>query len=47
MLNYELYMKKIFFISLLFFLLNNAAFGKELKIECTIKKTDEKETFTT
>ena len=38
-------MKKIFFISLLFFLLNNTAFGKELKIECTIKKTDEKGNF--
>ena len=38
-------MKKIFFISLLFFLLNNAAFGKELKIECTVKKIDEKGNF--
>ncbi len=38
-------MKKIFFISLLFFLLNNAAFAKELKIECTVKKTDEKGNF--
>ena len=38
-------MKKIFFISLLFFLLNNTAFGKELKIECTVKKIDEKGNF--
>ena len=38
-------MKKIFFISLLFFLLNNTAFGRELKIECTIKKVDEKGNF--
>ncbi len=38
-------MKKIFFISLLFFLLNNTAFGKELKIECTVKKVDEKGNF--
>ena len=38
-------MKKIFFISLLFILLNNTAFGKEIKIECTIKKVDEKGNF--
>ncbi len=38
-------MKKIFFISLLFFLLNNTAFGRDLKIECTVKKVDEKGNF--
>ena len=38
-------MKKILIISLLFFLLNNMAFGKELKIECTVKKIDEKGNF--
>ena len=35
-------MKKIFFLSFMFLVLNNAAFGKELKIECTVKKIDEK-----
>ncbi len=38
-------MKKIFFLSLLLLLLNNTAFGKELKIECTVKKIDEKGNF--
>ena len=38
-------MKKIFFISLLFFLLNNTAFGEILKIECTVKDIDEKGKF--
>ena len=38
-------MKKIFFLSFVFLLLNNTAFGKELKIECTVKKTDEKGNF--
>ena len=38
-------MKKFFLISFVFFLLNNTAFGKELKIECTVKKTDEKGNF--
>ena len=45
MLNYEFSMKKLFFIFLIFFLFNNTAFGKELKIECTVKKTDEKGNF--
>ena len=38
-------MKKLFFIFLIFFLFNNTAFVKELKIECTVKKTDEKGNF--
>ena len=38
-------MKKIFFLSFVFLLLNNTAFGKELKIECTVKKIDEKGNF--
>ena len=38
-------MKKIFFLSFVFLLLNNKAFGKELKIECTVKKIDEKGNF--
>ena len=45
MLNYEFSMKKLFFIFLIFFLFNKTAFGKELKIECTVKKTDEKGNF--
>ena len=35
-------MKKILFITLLFFLLNNKVFGETLKIECTVKYIDEK-----
>ena len=38
-------MKKIFFLFLLLFLFNNSAFAKELKIECTVKKIDEKGNF--
>ena len=38
-------MRKIFFISFVFLLLNNFANAKELKIECTVKKTDEKGNF--
>ena len=38
-------MRKIFFISFVFLLLNNIANAKELKIECTVKKTDEKGNF--
>tara|TARA_A100001234_G_scaffold218248_1_gene226911 strand:+ start:171 stop:635 length:465 start_codon:yes stop_codon:yes gene_type:complete len=38
-------MKKLFFIFLIFFLFNKTALGKELKIECTVKKTDEKGNF--
>ena len=38
-------MKKIFFLSFVFLLLNSKAFGKELKIECTVKKIDEKGNF--
>ena len=38
-------MRKIFFISFVFLLLNNIAIAKELKIECTVKKTDEKGNF--
>ena len=38
-------MKKIFFITLLLFLFNNSAFAKELKIECTVKKIDDKGKF--
>lgn len=38
-------MKKIFFISFIFILLNNTAFGKELKIECAVKNVDEKGNF--
>ena len=35
-------MKKILFITLLFFLLNNKVFGETLKIECTVKYIDER-----
>ena len=38
-------MKILSFIILLFFILNNTAFSKELKIECTVKKIDEKGNF--
>ena len=38
-------MKKIFFLSFVFLLLNNTAFGKELKIECEVKNVDEKGNF--
>ena len=38
-------MRKTFFISFVFLLLNNFANAKELKIECTVKKTDEKGNF--
>ena len=39
------FMKKVFFLSLLFLILNNIAFGKELKIECIVKQVDEKGNF--
>jgi len=35
-------MKKIFFLSFIFLVLNNVALGKELKIECTVKNIDDK-----
>ena len=38
-------MRKIFFISFIFLLLNNQLIAKELKIECTVKKIDEKGNF--
>lgn len=38
-------MKKTFFLFLLLFLFNNSTFGKDLKIECTVKKIDDKGNF--
>ena len=38
-------MKRIFFLSFIFLILNNAAYGENLKIECTVTKIDEKGNF--
>jgi hypothetical protein len=38
-------MRILSFVILILFILNNTAFSKELKIECTVKKIDEKGNF--
>ena len=38
-------MKKIFILSFIFSILNNVAYGENLKIECTVTKIDEKGNF--